>query len=135
MALPLGVAIPTLPSRDLGATAAFYGGLGFAVESRFGDEYLVLVRDGLELHFFGCPGVDPATTIAGCYLRVRDADAFHEAFAAAGVPRGTRGAPRLQGPPQDTDYGLREFALVDPDGNLLRIGSPSDGPSPVSPAA
>ncbi len=28
-------------------------------------------------------------------------------------------------PPSDTEYGLREFALVDPSGNLLRIGSPS----------
>jgi hypothetical protein len=26
--------------------------------------------------------------------------------------------------PVDTDYGLREFAHVDPDGNLLRVGSP-----------
>ena len=26
-------------------------------------------------------------------------------------------------PPADTDYGLREFALVDPNGNLLRVGS------------
>jgi hypothetical protein len=24
----------------------------------------------------------------------------------------------------DVDYSMREFALVDPDGNLLRIGSP-----------
>jgi hypothetical protein len=27
-------------------------------------------------------------------------------------------------PPVDTDYGIREFALVDRSGNLLRIGSP-----------
>jgi hypothetical protein len=27
-------------------------------------------------------------------------------------------------PPADTDYGIREFALVDRSGNLLRIGSP-----------
>jgi hypothetical protein len=26
-------------------------------------------------------------------------------------------------PPTDTDYGLREFALVDPSGNLYRVGS------------
>lgn len=26
--------------------------------------------------------------------------------------------------PTDTDYGLREGAYVDPDGNLLRYGSP-----------
>lgn len=29
-------------------------------------------------------------------------------------------------PPQDTPYGLREFARVDPDGNLLRVDSPLD---------
>jgi hypothetical protein len=28
-------------------------------------------------------------------------------------------------PPTDTDYGLRELALVDPSGNLLRVGSPT----------
>jgi hypothetical protein len=28
----------------------------------------------------------------------------------------------LHGAPEDTDYGLREFALVDPHGNLLRVG-------------
>jgi hypothetical protein len=26
-------------------------------------------------------------------------------------------------PPVDTDYGIREFALVDRSGNLLRVGS------------
>jgi hypothetical protein len=30
----------------------------------------------------------------------------------------------LHGAPVDADYGLREFAVVDADGNLLRIGSP-----------
>jgi hypothetical protein len=27
-------------------------------------------------------------------------------------------------PPVDTDYGIREFALVDKSGNLVRVGSP-----------
>jgi hypothetical protein len=26
--------------------------------------------------------------------------------------------------PVDTDYRMREFALVDPSGNLIRVGSP-----------
>jgi len=25
-------------------------------------------------------------------------------------------------PPTDTDYGMREFAVVDPSGNLVRVG-------------
>ena len=59
--------------------------------------------------------------IAGCYVYVEDADALFAEFLAASLP--SDGIPRLQGPPNDSDYGLREFALVDPDGNLLRIGS------------
>jgi hypothetical protein len=27
-------------------------------------------------------------------------------------------------PPDSTPYGLREMAYIDPDGNLLRVGSP-----------
>jgi hypothetical protein len=26
--------------------------------------------------------------------------------------------------PMDTDYGMREFAVVDPSGNRVRVGSP-----------
>jgi catechol 2,3-dioxygenase-like lactoylglutathione lyase family enzyme len=120
---PLGTAIPTHPSRDLDDTADFYAPLGFSERGRW-DEYLIVVRDTLELHFFLDAAVDWATTTAGCYLRVADAPALWDAWAAAGVPVSHRGAPRLQGPPWDTDYGLREFALVDPDGSLVRVGSP-----------
>jgi len=31
---------------------------------------------------------------------------------------------RLQRPPVESDYGMRDFALVDPSGNLIRVGSP-----------
>jgi hypothetical protein len=47
---------------------------------------------------------------------------LHADQSALGLPGG--GIPRLHGEPEDADYGLREFALVDPDDNLLRIGSP-----------
>jgi hypothetical protein len=39
------------------------------------------------------------------------------------VQRDAATGSRLE-PPQDTDYGMREFALVDPSGNLVRVGSP-----------
>jgi hypothetical protein len=61
--------------------------------------------------------LDPSMTTSACYLYVSDANALYETWRAAGV------GGRLQ-PPADTEYGLREFAHVDPDGNLLRIGSP-----------
>jgi hypothetical protein len=53
---------------------------------------------------------------------VRDADALHAEWDGIGVPADRTTGSRLM-PPVDTDYGLREFALVDPNGNLLLIGS------------
>jgi catechol 2,3-dioxygenase-like lactoylglutathione lyase family enzyme len=116
----LGVA-PILLSRDLGATAAFYARLGFEQTGIWEDEYLIVMRDEVGLHFVCEPGMDPYSTSSGCYLYVEDADALHAEYAALGLP--SEGIPRLHGDPVETDYGLREFALVDLDGNLLRIGS------------
>ncbi|MFN7553387.1 MAG: bleomycin resistance protein [Pseudomonadota bacterium] len=114
------LAIPILPSRDIGATLAFYRRLGFEGEAHAADAgYAILTRGTLELHFFRHPTVVPAESSAGCYLRVADAGAIHREFAAAGLLR--RGIPRIDAL-EDKPWGLREFAIVDPDGNLLRIG-------------
>jgi catechol 2,3-dioxygenase-like lactoylglutathione lyase family enzyme len=113
-------AIPILPARDLDATSTFYQRLGFRPLGRW-SEYLIVARDEIELHFFLCAEIDPATTIAGCYLRVRDADTLHAEFAAAGLPAWEEGFPCLTDV-ESTDYGMREFAAADPDGNLLRVG-------------
>jgi hypothetical protein len=55
---------------------------------------------------------------------VTDADALYQEWHAIGVPNDPATGSRLQ-PPVATDYGLRELALVDPSGNLLRAGSPA----------
>jgi catechol 2,3-dioxygenase-like lactoylglutathione lyase family enzyme len=112
---------PILPSRDLAETTAFYEQLGFERATFFPGEYLIVNRGEVWLHFFPAPDVDPWSSIAGCYVYVADADALYSEYAARGLPG--EGIPRLQGPPEDSDYGMREFAVVDPDGNLLRIGS------------
>jgi catechol 2,3-dioxygenase-like lactoylglutathione lyase family enzyme len=119
--VPEGVA-PILPSRDLRATSDFYERLGYEQAGLWPDEYLIVSRGEVGLHFFHCPQLDPWTSIAGCYLYVEDADALHEEYSRLGLPG--EGIPRLHGAPEDTEYGLREFAVVDADGNLLRIGSP-----------
>jgi hypothetical protein len=63
-------------------------------------------------------------------LPSRDFDetlAFYSRLAfelqAAGVESDPVTGSRLM-PPVDTDYGIREFALVDRSGNLVRVGSP-----------
>lgn len=118
-------AVPILPSRDLNETLDFYARLGFELRGDPPDryDYLIIGRGGVELQFFHDPEVDPLTTAAGCYVRVPDADALHREWADAGVPSDPATGSRLQ-PPDDREYGMREFALVDRSGNLLRIGSP-----------
>ena len=119
-------AVPILPSRDLYETLAFYERLGF---HRLGPQietyrYLIVSRGGaVELHFFDAPGVDPLTTAGMCFVNVRDADAVYREWSEIGVPTDPATGSRLT-PPVDTDYGMREFALVDPSGNLVRVASP-----------
>lgn len=117
---PTDLAIPILPSRSLPDTLAFYARLGFEGEILGeGDAYAILTRGDLELHFFLHAGLVPAESWAGCYLRVADVHSLYTAFLAAGLPR--RGIPRMDDV-EDKPWGMREFALVDEDGNLLRVG-------------
>ena len=112
-------AIPILTSRSLPDTVSFYGGLGFEGDVHPHGDYAILARGDVELHFFTDRDLDPATSSAGCYIRVPDVDGISRAFESANLPR--TGIPR-QDPIQDKPWGMREFAIVDPDGNLVRIG-------------
>lgn len=112
--------MPILPSWDFDLTSAFFQNLGFTETGRWPDSYLILLHpQGIELHFFSSPEFDPLRNDHGTYIRYSSADqvdALYEAWRARDLAEGTIHAP------QDTDYGLREFALLDPMRNLLRIG-------------
>jgi len=110
-------ATPNLPSNDLDRTEAFYRALGFATAFK-DDGWMILARGALTIEFVPL-AVDPSTTIASCCLRVDDLDALHADFAKAGLPDSCRATPRLTAP-ADQPWGMRMFALVDPDGNLVR---------------
>ena len=85
--------------------------------------YLIVGRGPMiELHFWESPEVDPLTTDHSCYVRVADADALYAEWEAVGVPADPSTGSRLMAP-CETDYGMREFALVDKSGNLVRVGS------------
>jgi catechol 2,3-dioxygenase-like lactoylglutathione lyase family enzyme len=120
-------AVPILPSRDLEETLTFYTRLGFELRGapieRY--RYLIIGRRSIELHFFDAPTVDPLTTDASCYVRVLDADALYQEWKRSDIAPDRATGSRVV-PPVDTEYGMREFALVDKSGNLLRIGSPLD---------
>jgi hypothetical protein len=119
--------VPILPSRDIKETDAFYRRLGF-VRSGGDDatdwgDYLMIERGALELHFFAEPDVDPLSTAQSCYVYVDDADGLYAQWAAIGVEPDPATGSRLT-EPRDTEWMMREFALVDRSGNLLRVGSP-----------
>ena len=114
------IAIPILPSRSVNDTLAFFRRLGFEGKI-FGDPYFyaILTRGTVELHFFTHAELRPAESSAGCYIRVSDVESIHRAFALAQLPR--KGIPRMDAL-EDKPWRMREFAIGDPDGNLLRIG-------------
>ena len=76
---------------------------------------------------------------AGCYVVTDDPDALHGRAVAAGAevvqPLHDRavaaGAEVLQ-PLHDTDYGSRDFAVRDPEGNRWSFGTYRGEPRPVS---
>ncbi|GIK49913.1 MAG: bleomycin resistance protein [Alphaproteobacteria bacterium] len=106
-----------LPSRDLDRTAAFYQALGFAVNFK-DDGWMSLSRGPLEIEFFPLEH-DPKQSCFSACLRVDDLDALYADFCKAGVRDDCWAMPRLS-PPQVLPFGMRMFALVDPDGSLLR---------------
>lgn len=113
------IAIPILPARVLNDSVVFYEALGFACTlHQTGDAAYAILRhpDGRELHLFTYAELDPGTNYAGCYWRVADVEALHrQSLAALG---------QVPSAPADRAWGMREFHLMDPSGNLLRIGQP-----------
>ena len=121
--------IPIFPSGGFDETVAFYGHLEFSEQNRFEDEYLILTHtSGLELHFFPA-NVKPRINDHGAYARFSSLEDLDGLYARWNGRCNTPAFARVAGKvgrlaaAVDTDYGLREFALIDHDGNLLRLGA------------
>ena len=117
------LAVPILPSRDLSETLLFYEALGFENRGAAPEtwDYLILGRGDIWLHFARQADLDPLTSASSCYLYVDDADALHAQWAAVVVPDESTGSRVVA--PATTVYGMREFAVVDRSGNLVRVGT------------
>jgi catechol 2,3-dioxygenase-like lactoylglutathione lyase family enzyme len=107
-----------LPSRDFDKTAAFYESLGFTVGFK-DDGWMILNRGALELEFFPMPQLNPKESWFSACFRVDELDSLYRDFQKAGLSDNCRDIPRLD-PPRTEQHGLRIFALVDPDGSLIR---------------
>ncbi|QLL10310.1 bleomycin resistance protein [Mycobacterium vicinigordonae] len=113
---------PIVPVLDLDAALDRYRRLGFHARAYDGpDRYGYVDRGSVSMHLTEWAEHDPLSTASSVYIYVSDADALYGEWKALDNLGG-----RLHGP-RDTPYGLREFAYVDPDGTLHRIGSPLGG--------
>jgi catechol 2,3-dioxygenase-like lactoylglutathione lyase family enzyme len=107
------LAAPILPVRDVEAALASYARMGFEVRRYGPAPYGFASRDTVELHLGQVRDSDRSKGAA--YVFVDDSNAVAAEWRAAGA--------EVHGP-QDTEWGQHEGALVDPDGNVIRFGSP-----------
>ena len=143
-----GRADPILPTASIERTVEFWDTLGFTTAIWDDDGGYAWVypgdsRDGISIDYSLSDGLDPFVSAGMAYLTVTDADAVYESIVATGIvpqalggdgfPLRTTGelhAPWKTGEslaritrPLDQIWNKREFALFDPDNNLIRIGS------------
>lgn len=128
----LGQTIPALPVADVPEAVAHYReAFGFAVVHTDGS-FAVLKRDDAELHLWSAddgawrtredlverPVRSGAESFlagtASCRIAVRDVDALYAELEDKGVLH-----PTSRGGVAVTDFGTREFATLDRDGNLI----------------
>lgn len=108
---------PTLRITDYEKSRAFYvDGLGFQIEGehRFAPHlpvFMTISRDGLSLYLSQHAGDCQAGGLV--FLYVPDVDAFYAEITARGVV--------AQSPPEYFEDSIRDFRVVDPDGNKLDI--------------
>jgi catechol 2,3-dioxygenase-like lactoylglutathione lyase family enzyme len=113
-----------LAVNDLGDTVAFYVGvLGFSLEGTWGrapgpSTWCALDYGPGALMFTqrGADEGDRPTMSGSLYFYPRSVDRYYETLIE-------RGAHPLRAP-VDKEWGMREFAIKDPDGYLLLFGEP-----------
>jgi catechol 2,3-dioxygenase-like lactoylglutathione lyase family enzyme len=110
-----------LPARDFDETRHFYEGLGFDCAYR-DNGWMIMSRGALEIEFFPYPDINPFESSFSACIRVADLDRLFQAWLPINLP--TEGIPRLQGPAWTIGDELRMFALIDPNGSLLRCLGP-----------
>lgn len=105
----------TFHVADVEASLSYYiSVLGFYERFRYG-EYAGVENGTVQIHLAG-PGATNKRDAgqSGVYIFVDECDAYYAEITAKGA--------KTQTPPQDQEYGMRDFIIEDLDGNLIGIG-------------
>ena len=113
---------PVLKSADYARSRAFYAGvLGYRVVEEGGDppRFGIFDRDKSTLFVDAWNG-PPGESEGGwqAYIHVDGVDTVADVLKGAGAP--------ITRPLENTVYGMREFEVTDPDGNVLCFGQDVD---------
>lgn len=109
-------AIPILLSPNIQETREFGEQLGFVVET-VGDEYALFKGYGIELHYSVTSNPE-ACKETSCYVRGGGILDLHKLLSARPGANPTRIVHR--------PWGMTEFYLRDPHGNLIKFGMSTD---------
>lgn len=109
---------PKLPMRDKNVTRNYYIGiLGFQeLGSADFDGYLMLQKDSIQIHFFLFKELNPKENYGQVYIRTNDIDKLYQSLL------NNKTSIHPNGHLQVKSWGQKEFALLDPDNNLLTFG-------------
>ncbi len=110
--------IPKLPMRNKAVTREFYlKHLGFTdIGSADYEGYLLVKKDNVELHFFEFKGLDPKENYGQVYIRTNNIETLYQSMSE------NTNSIHPSGHLQTKPWGQKEFALLDPDNNLLTFG-------------
>ena len=104
-------AVPVLPALNIKGTVSFYEHkLGFAVRHQE-DEYGIIVRDDVEIHFWKCDDKNISEN-SSCRLTVEGVDEIYEQAKQANIVH-----PNAE--IETKPWGMRELAIIDLNGNLV----------------
>jgi hypothetical protein len=108
---------PKIPMRNKSITREFYiNKLGFQQFGNDYDEYLMVQKDNIQIHFFEFAALDPKENYGQVYIRTDEIDSLYQAMLDKKLS--IHPAGHLQIKP----WGQKEFSMLDPDSNLLTFG-------------
>ncbi|NBL63949.1 VOC family protein [Flavobacterium sp. NST-5] len=107
---------PKLPMRDKEVTKNFYLNLGFKNFGGDYEDYLMMQKDAIEIHFFEFKEIIPAENDGQVYIRTINIETVYNDFIASGVKIHPNGSLALK------PWKQMEFSILDPDCNLLTFG-------------
>lgn len=107
--------IPKLPMRNKEITKNFF--VDLLEFEEIGDsnfqEYLMISKDNLEIHFFEFKDVNPLENYGQIYIRTENIEELYEFVRLKNI----KTSP-LEGKP----WKQKEFSILDPDHNLITFG-------------